>query len=151
MLESPVRDKTYGTPELWDYMEMYLCGKHNFQACVHYLKGEAQALEKLGLQLISVGPLGSKELLTLITTLLQLPFLFWLISIILTFHQSIQSLLFVQRFVKLSSFFKTTILIVKIYFFSIFSIYCNCQVLIAQFMFALLSQFMSFPLNKITL
>ena len=35
MLEGPERDKTFGNLEAWKYMETYLCGKKNYQACIH--------------------------------------------------------------------------------------------------------------------
>ena len=35
MLKSPVRDKTYGNPEAWDYMETYLCGERDYKACIY--------------------------------------------------------------------------------------------------------------------
>ena len=41
MLESPAKDKAYGTLKAWDYMETYLCGEHDLQACIHYLLGKA--------------------------------------------------------------------------------------------------------------
>ena len=66
MLESPVRNKTYGSPKAWDYMEKYLCGNHDFKACIYYLKGEAQALARLGTELIRVASLGSIEFLALL-------------------------------------------------------------------------------------
>ena len=66
ILESPARDENYGTPEAWTYMETYLCGERNNQACIFYLKGWAQALARLGTDLIKVGSLGSKELLALL-------------------------------------------------------------------------------------
>ena len=66
MLESPVRDKTFGNLEAWKYMETYLCCERDYQACIHYLRGEAQALARLGLELIRVGSLGSGELLALL-------------------------------------------------------------------------------------
>ena len=66
MLESPHRDKTFVNLEAWEYMETYLCGEGDYQACIHYLKGEAQALARLGLELIRVGSLGSKEHLALL-------------------------------------------------------------------------------------
>ena len=66
MLESPERDETFGNLEAWEYMETYLCGKRDYQACIHYLRGEAQALVRLGLELIRVRLLGSKELLALL-------------------------------------------------------------------------------------
>ena len=65
VLESPIRDKTYVTPEAWDNMETYLCGKNEFQVCIYYLKGEAQALAKLWTELIRVVSLKSQELLAL--------------------------------------------------------------------------------------
>ena len=66
MLESPVRDETLGNPEAWDYMETYLCGEKDYQACIHYLRGKAQAQAILGLELIRVGSLRSEELLALL-------------------------------------------------------------------------------------
>ena len=66
MLESPHRDETFGNPEAWEYMETYLCGERDYQACIHYLRGEAQALARLSLELIRVGSLGSEELLALL-------------------------------------------------------------------------------------
>ena len=59
MLESPGRSKTFENLEAWDYMELYLCGERDYQACIHYLKGEAQALARLGLELIGVESKGS--------------------------------------------------------------------------------------------
>ena len=29
MLESPHRDKTFGNPEAWEYMETYLCSERD--------------------------------------------------------------------------------------------------------------------------
>ena len=69
MLGSPHRDKTFGNPEAWEYMETYLCGEKDYQACIHYLKGEAQALARLGSELIRVGSLGSEELLAYFATM----------------------------------------------------------------------------------
>ena len=66
MLESPHRDESFGNLDAWEYMETYLCGEKDYQACVHYLRGEAQALAILGLELIRVGSLGSEELLALL-------------------------------------------------------------------------------------
>ena len=66
MLESPVRYKIFGDLEAWDYIETYLCGERDYQACIHYLKGEAQALDRLGLELIILGTLRSEELLALL-------------------------------------------------------------------------------------
>ena len=66
MLESPHRDETFGNLEAWEYMETYLCGKRDYQACIHYLRVDSQALARLGLELIRVGLLGSKELLSLL-------------------------------------------------------------------------------------
>ena len=66
MLESPRRDESFGNPEAWEYMETYLCGEKDYQACVYYLRGEAQALARLGSGLIRVGSLGSEELLALL-------------------------------------------------------------------------------------
>ena len=66
MLESPVRDETFGNLEAWEYMETYLCGERDYQACIHYLRGEAQVLSRLGLELIRVRSLGSEELLALL-------------------------------------------------------------------------------------
>ena len=66
MMESPHKDKTFGNLEAWEYMETYLCGERDYQACIYYLRGEAQALARLGLELIRVGSLGSKELLALL-------------------------------------------------------------------------------------
>ena len=47
-------------------METYLYGKRDYQACIHYLRGEAQALARLGLEFIKVRLLGSEELLALL-------------------------------------------------------------------------------------
>ena len=47
MLESPHRDETFGNLEAWEYMETYLCGERDYQACIHYLRGESQALARL--------------------------------------------------------------------------------------------------------
>ena len=66
MLGSPERDETFGNLEAWEYMETYLFSERDYQACIHYLKGEAQALARLGLKLIRVDSLGSKELLALL-------------------------------------------------------------------------------------
>ena len=66
VLESPCRDKTFGNLEAWEYMETYLCGERDYQACIHYLRGEAQALARLSLELIRAGSLGSKEFLALL-------------------------------------------------------------------------------------
>ena len=66
MLESPHKDESFGNLDAWEYMETYLCGEKDYQACVHYLRGEAQALARLGLELIRVGSLGSEELLALL-------------------------------------------------------------------------------------
>ena len=66
ILESPERDEIYGNLEAWEHMETYLCGKRDYQACIHYLRGEAQALARLGLELTRVGSLGSEELLALL-------------------------------------------------------------------------------------
>ena len=66
MLESLERDETFGNLEAWEYMEMYLCGERDYQACIHCIRGEAQALARLGLELIRAGSLGSEELLTLL-------------------------------------------------------------------------------------
>ena len=52
ILESPARDKAFGTPEAWEYIETYLCGEHDLQACVCYLKGYAQALARLSWNLL---------------------------------------------------------------------------------------------------
>ena len=56
-LESPARDKAFGTPEARDYNETYLCGEHDLQACVQYLKGKAQALASLGSEFNKAGSL----------------------------------------------------------------------------------------------
>ena len=61
MLESPHRDESFGNLDAWEYMETYLCGKKDYQACVHYLRGEAQALARLGSELVRVGSLGLKS------------------------------------------------------------------------------------------
>ena len=53
MLESPVRDKASDTPEAWDFIEASLCGDYDLQACVHYLKEEAQALARLSKNLLN--------------------------------------------------------------------------------------------------
>ena len=42
MLESPVRDKAYGTTEAWTYKEILMCGERIYQASIHYLKGKSQ-------------------------------------------------------------------------------------------------------------
>ena len=55
MLESPVRDKTLGSLQAWEYKETYLCGERDFQACIHYLTELAQALARLCLELLRVG------------------------------------------------------------------------------------------------
>ena len=52
MLESPVRDETFGNLEAWEHTETYLCGESDYKACIFYLEGEAQALARLGLELI---------------------------------------------------------------------------------------------------
>ena len=52
MLESPARDRAFGTSEAWEYIETYLCGEHDLQACVYYLKGKDQDLAKLGSEFI---------------------------------------------------------------------------------------------------
>ena len=62
MLESLVRDETFGNLEAWEYIETHLCGKRDYQACIRYLRGKAQALARPGLELIRVGSLGLKEL-----------------------------------------------------------------------------------------
>ena len=54
MLESPERDEIFGNLEAWGYMDAYLCGERDYQVCIHYLKGETQALARLGLELIRV-------------------------------------------------------------------------------------------------
>ena len=74
MLESPVRDKTFGNLEAWEYMETCLCGERDYQACINYLRGEVQALDRLGLELIRVGSLGSKELLALLCNIIHYMF-----------------------------------------------------------------------------
>ena len=66
MLESPYRDKTFGNLEAWEYLETSLCSERDYQACIHYIKKEVQALARLGLELIRVKSLGSKELLALL-------------------------------------------------------------------------------------
>ena len=73
MLESPERDETFGNLEAWEYMEIYLCGKRDYQACIHCLRGEAQALARLSSELIWVESLGSKELLALLCNKVQQP------------------------------------------------------------------------------
>ena len=60
MLESPYKDNTFGSLEAWEYMETYQCSERDYQACIHYLKGEAQALARLGLELIRVGSMDPK-------------------------------------------------------------------------------------------
>ena len=66
MLESSERDETFGNLEAWEFMATNLCGKRDYQSLHLLLRGEAQALARLGLKLIRVGSLGPKELLALL-------------------------------------------------------------------------------------
>ena len=66
MLEAEERDKNLGNREAWEYISTYLCGENDRKSCCHFLRGETQALAKLGTFQIRVGKQGSKELFSLL-------------------------------------------------------------------------------------
>ena len=66
MLEAEEPNKDLRSIEAWEYISTYLCGENDQKSCCHFLRGETQALARLGTFHIQVGKQGSKELLSLL-------------------------------------------------------------------------------------
>ena len=66
MLEAEEPNKDFGSIEAWEYISTYLCGENDRKFCCHFLRGETQALSRMGTFKIRVGKQGSKELLSLL-------------------------------------------------------------------------------------
>ena len=66
MLEAEEPNKDFGSIEAWEYISTYLCGENGQKSCEFFLRGETQALARLGTFQIWVGKQGSKELLSLL-------------------------------------------------------------------------------------
>ena len=66
MLEAEEPSKDFGSIEAWEYISTYLCGENDQRSCCHFLRGETQALARLGTFQVRVGKQGSKELLSLL-------------------------------------------------------------------------------------
>ena len=66
MLEAEEPSKDFGSIEAWEYISTYLCGENDQRSCCHFLRGETQALARLGTFQIQVGKQGSKELLSIL-------------------------------------------------------------------------------------
>ena len=66
MLEAEEPSKDFGSIEAWEYISTYLCGENDQRFCCHFLRGETQALARLGTFQVRVGKQGSKELLSLL-------------------------------------------------------------------------------------
>ena len=66
MLEAEEPNKDFGCVETWEYISIYLCGENDQKSCCHFLRGEMQALARLGAFQIWVGKQGSGELLSLL-------------------------------------------------------------------------------------
>ena len=58
--------KDFRSIEAWEYISTYLCGENGQRSCCHFLRGETQALARLGTLQVRVGKQGSKELLSLL-------------------------------------------------------------------------------------
>ena len=48
MLEAEEPNKDFGSIEAWEYISTYLCGENDQRSCCHFLRGETQALARLG-------------------------------------------------------------------------------------------------------
>ena len=48
MLEAEEQDENFGCIEAWEYISNYLCGEHGRKSCCCFLRGETQALARLG-------------------------------------------------------------------------------------------------------
>ena len=66
MLEAEEPSKDFKSIEAWEYISTYLCGENYWRSCCHFLRGETQALSRLGSFQVRVGKQGSKELLSLL-------------------------------------------------------------------------------------
>ena len=66
MLEAEEPNKDFGSIEAWEYISTNLCGENDQKSCCHFLRGETQALARMGTFQIWVGKQGSKELLSLL-------------------------------------------------------------------------------------
>ena len=66
MLEAEESNKDFGSVEAWEYISTYLCGENDRKSCCHFLRGETQALARMGTFQIQVGTQGSKELFSLL-------------------------------------------------------------------------------------
>ena len=66
MLEAEEPNKDFRSIEAWEYISTYLCGENDRKSCCHILRGETQALARMGTFQIQVGKQGSKEVLSLL-------------------------------------------------------------------------------------
>ena len=66
MLEAEEPNEDFGSIESWEHISTYLCGENDQKSRCHFLRGETQALARLGTFQIRVGKQGSKELLSLL-------------------------------------------------------------------------------------
>ena len=66
MLEAEEPSKDFGSIEAWEYISTYLCGENDQRSCCYFLRGETQALARLGTFQVRVGKQGSRELLSLL-------------------------------------------------------------------------------------
>ena len=48
MLEAEEPNKDFGCVVAWEYISTYLCGENDWKSCCHFLRGETQALARLG-------------------------------------------------------------------------------------------------------
>ena len=66
MLEAEEPNEDFGSIEAWEYISTYLRGENDQRSFCHFLRGETQALARLGTFQVWVGKQGSKELLSLL-------------------------------------------------------------------------------------
>ena len=66
MLEAEEPNEDFGSIEAWEYISTYLCGENDLKSCCHFLRGETQALARMGTFQIQVGKQDSKELISLL-------------------------------------------------------------------------------------
>ena len=66
MLEAEELNKDFGSVEAWEYISAYLCGENDQKSCCHFLRGETQALDRMGTFQMWGRKTGFKELFSLL-------------------------------------------------------------------------------------
>ena len=64
MLEAEELNKDFGCVEAWEFIGFYICRENDQKSFCHFLKGETQALARLGTFQIWAGKQDSRELLS---------------------------------------------------------------------------------------